>query len=244
MTNEQLTFILKVADACRKYYPVYRILPSLTIAQTIKESNWGKSKLSSKYFNFHGLKWKEGCGCDFVTMPTKEYVNGKYIVVNAKFRAYKSFEEGIKGYYDFLSGYKRYHNLIGITDPVTACQLIQADGYATSPTYATSLYNDYILRYNLTQYDVMDSPVYIAGKVYTLQNDMYIRKEPNGDHKTFDEITDNARLNGYTDANGYAILKSGTRVTCLDVSSTGSSIWILIPSGWICGKSKTRTYVI
>lgn len=156
MTNEQQIFIEEVAKACIENKD-YNILPSLTIAQAIKESNWGKSGLSKKAFNFFGMKWTSSCKCDYIEMPTKEWNGKEYITINAKFRKYKNFSDGIKGYYDFISGYKRYKNLIGEKDSKKACMLIQKDGWATSPTYGTSLYNDYVLKYDLLKYDHMDA---------------------------------------------------------------------------------------
>lgn len=237
MTNEQLSFINKVADAAHKYSD-YQILPSLTIAQAIKESNWGKSGLS-KHFNFFGMKWNTKCGTKYVEMSTKEWDGTKYVTVKAKFRKYDSFEEGIKGYYDFITGYKRYKNLIGEKDPYTACKKIQADGWATSPTYATSLYNDYIVRYDLIKYDgiVQDpdvKPYYVRGKVYTTKVNLYIRKYPNGPKKKPYELTVNGKLNSYQDAQGNAVLREGTRITCMETILDGNSTWLLIPSGYIC----------
>lgn len=157
MTKEQQNFIEEVARACIKNKE-YNILPSLTIAQAIKESNWGKSGLSTKAFNFFGMKWIKSCKCDYIEMPTKEWDGSKYISVNAKFRRYNNFADGIKGYYEFIHSYKRYSNLIGEKDSKKACELIAKDGWATSPTYGTSLYNDYVIRYNLTQYDKYELP--------------------------------------------------------------------------------------
>lgn len=151
MTNEQEQFIKNIAAACAENKD-YNILPSLTIAQAIKESNWGKSGLA-KYYNFFGMKWNRTCGCDYVELPTKEWDGVKYITIYAKFRKYSSFSEGIKGYYNFIKSYKRYSNLIGEKDPEAACIKIHKDGWATSPDYGTSLYKDYILKYNLTQFD-------------------------------------------------------------------------------------------
>lgn len=152
MNKEQKDFIEKVANACIKYKS-YGILPSMTIAQAIKESGWGKSSLGAKYFNFFGMKWTKTCGCDYVELKTKEWDGSKYVEVKAKFRKYNSFEEGIEGYYKFITGYKRYSNLIGEKDSKTACIKIQQDGWATSPTYGTSLYNDYVIPYGLEKYD-------------------------------------------------------------------------------------------
>lgn len=143
-------FIEQIANACYKHRE-YGILPSLTIAQACIESNFGASKLSS-HFNFFGMKWNSKCGADWVEYMTTEYINNKPVRVKAKFRAYKSYEDGIEGYYKFITGYKRYKNLIGCKDAREACTLIQQDGWATSPVYAETLYNC-IRTYNLERYD-------------------------------------------------------------------------------------------
>lgn len=253
MSTQQI-FIEQIGEAAQAYYPKYKILPSLVIAMAIKESNWGSSKLASINHNYFGMKWNTKCGTKWVEYNTKEFINGKYETVKAKFRSYDILEEGIKGFYDFISGYKRYANLIGEMDPATACQKIQADGWATAPDYAVSLYTNYILKYNLTTYDTVDSsqPVkpepaaedYIIGRVYTTQVGLYIRKTPSGIKKKPYELTVNAKINSHSDPYGNAVLNAGTRVTCLDVAHDGSSTWILIPSGWICAVNHTgKVYV-
>lgn len=40
-----------------------------------------------------------------------------------------AFEEGMKRYYEFICGYSRYRNLMGVTDFETACRLIREDGW-------------------------------------------------------------------------------------------------------------------
>ena len=166
---EKKDFIEQIANACYKHRE-YGILPSLTIAQACIESKFGVSKLSS-HFNFFGMKWNSKCGTDWVEYMTTEYVNNKPVRVKAKFRAYKSYEDGIEGYYKFITGYKRYKNLIGCKDAREACTLIQQDGWATSPVYAETLYNC-IRTYNLERYDAyneiaepvqkpVEKPVYV-----------------------------------------------------------------------------------
>lgn len=151
MTHNE--FIEKIALAAISNYKKYRILPSLTIAMAIKESNWGLSKLASNDFNFFGMKWTSTCGCDYAEYNTKEWDKDHYKTIKAKFRKYADFNEGIIGFYSFITGYKRYANLIDETDAYKACTLIQKDGWATAPNYGDSLYNDYILKYNLMDYD-------------------------------------------------------------------------------------------
>lgn len=155
MTNEQELFIENIAHACVELYEEYFILPSMAIAQAIKESNWGKSKLASVDFNFFGMKWTSTCGCDHAEYSTKEWdsKNNKYITIKAKFRKYKDFKEGMRGYFKFITGYKRYNNLIGEIDSHTACINIAKDGWATAPNYGESLYKDYVIPYDLIKYD-------------------------------------------------------------------------------------------
>jgi len=146
-------FIKMIGDAAVKHYPKYKILPSLAIAQAIKESGWGGSKLARECHNYFGMKWREGCGCDYKEYLTKEQrKDGSYYTIKAKFRKYGSAAEGIEGYYKFLSGYKRYHNLIGVTDAAKACDLIRQDGWATDLAYSGSL-KSLILKYGLTAFD-------------------------------------------------------------------------------------------
>lgn len=253
MTSEQQVFIMRIAATAQACYKRFRILPSLVIAMAIKESNWGRSQLAAKNFNYFGMKWTTKCGTKWVEYNTKEWdkTAGKYVTVKAKFRSFDNMTEGLIGFYNFITGYKRYANLIGETNPVQACIKIQQDGWATSPTYADSLYHDYIEKYDLTKYDDPDTvpedpeikPYYIKGKVYKLEVNLYIRQTPEGVKKKMFEITANAKVNSYVDSQGNAILKAGTRVTCLDIAHEGNNTWILIPSGWICAVYRDKIYV-
>lgn len=150
MTNQD--FIKMIGNAAAKQYSKYKILPSLTIAQAVLESAWGKSGLAIDCHNYFGMKWVEGCGCDYKAYSTKEQrSNGSYYTIVAKFRKYKNVEDGIKGYYEFLK-YPRYKNLIGVTDYKKACELIRADGWATSLSYTNNLIK-LIETYKLYDYD-------------------------------------------------------------------------------------------
>ncbi len=84
------------------------------------------------------------------------------------------------------------------------------------------------------------------GTVYTTQVELYIRKEAGTDKeiKKVKDITINAKENAkFTDENKNAILKAGTRITCLDYKKIGDNIWIKIPSGWVAGFYEGKEYV-
>lgn len=150
MTNKE--FIETIGRAAVAEYERFQILPSLTIAQAILESNWGKSMLSRKAFNFFGMKagndWK---GATYNSKTQEQTKAGQAFTVNAAFRAYDGVAAGIQGYYVFLQ-YPRYRNLKGVTEYREACRLIKADGWATDVKYTEKLVS-LIEKYGLAKYD-------------------------------------------------------------------------------------------
>lgn len=142
VSNQQIDdFINKIAPIVKKYCSLYGYkFASPIIAQACLESAYGTSKLA-KYFNFFGMKTGSSWKGKSVIMNTKEeYVVGQLTTVNnAAWRAYDSIEEGIKGYFDFISK-TRYNNLKTATSPLHYLQLIKQDGYATSSTYVDKNY--------------------------------------------------------------------------------------------------------
>ena len=113
------------------------ILASLTAAQAFIESAKGNSGLTTKANNLFGIKGTYNG--QSVTMLTTEYINGIPQKVNAKFRKYPSWQESITDHSGLFLRSQRYANLRGCKDYRTACRNVQADGYATSPTYAQTL---------------------------------------------------------------------------------------------------------
>ena len=146
------TFLAKIKDDVIADMKTSGILASLTAAQALIESNKGNSGLTQKANNLFGIKANKAWKGEYVTMPTKEWVNGQYVTVNAKFRKYSSWEASINDHSKFLTDNKRYSNLIGVRDYKLACRLIKEDGYATSPTYTKTL-TDTIEKYKLYQWD-------------------------------------------------------------------------------------------
>lgn len=226
------------------------ILASLTAAQASLESNKGNSGLTQKANNLFGIKGK--FNGQSVNMLTTEVRNGVRVKEYADFRKYPSWLESINDHSDFLRKYKRYASIIGEKNYVLACQKMSLSGYATAPAreYCDSLIN-IINRNKLYEWDNYKGPVeipasdeYIVGQTYTLQTDMYVRKTPNGVNVEFDDLTENAKLNGYEDTSGFGILKRGTRVTCKEVVNLPKSTWIKIPSGYICAQNSKTKYVL
>lgn len=182
MTKAQQTFIQQIANLVNTYRKKYCIsVASPIIAQAILESNWGKSKLSAKYFNFFGLK----CGSHWkgksVNMSTKEeYSPGTLTSIKDNFRVFDSMEDGIIGYFEFIKT-PRYSNLKNVTDPYQYLKNIKADGYATSSKYVENLWN-LIKTYNLTIYDdvVVTTDGTVETDLETVARDVLRGKYGNG----------------------------------------------------------------
>ncbi len=166
MTNKE--FINQIGAAAVKWYPTYRILPSLTIAQAVLESRWGNSGLAKECCNYFGMKWTNSCGTAYKEYKTGEQKpDGTPYTIMAKFRKYPSLSDGIKGYYDFIN-YNRYKNLQGQTDYRESCQLIKADGWATDVKYPGKL-TSIIEQYSLWKYDLL--AIYPKGPTGTITPD-------------------------------------------------------------------------
>ncbi|NTU28834.1 glycoside hydrolase family 73 protein [Brevibacillus sp. HB1.1] len=151
----QLEFIAKIAPAAVADMKMTRVPASLTIAQAILESNWGKSGLTQKANNLFGIKGTGTAG--HVTMPTKEFLAGKWIMIESNFRAYNSWAESIADHSRLiLNGTRdkpnRYHGVLG-ADYKSACYAIWKGGYATDPDYPGKLVS-LIEKYELHEYDV------------------------------------------------------------------------------------------
>lgn len=126
------------------------ILASLTAAQAFIESNKGNSGLTTKCANLFGIKGTyNGQSEKFLTT---EYYNGVKCRVYADFRKYPSWQESIADHSSLFNRLNRYKNLRGEKDYRRACINVQADGYATSPTYSTTLIST-IEKYRLYEWD-------------------------------------------------------------------------------------------
>ncbi len=144
------------------------ILASVSMAQFILESGYGKSELALRANNCFGMKkslsgntWGGSTwdGSSAYTKKTQEQnADGSYVTITADFRRYSCVEDSIADHSAYLLGAKngnklRYDGLKGCTDYKKAAQIIKDGGYATSRTYVEKLCS-IIERWKLTQYDV------------------------------------------------------------------------------------------
>lgn len=149
------------------------------IAQACIESAFGTSKLGSRWHNYFGMKcgntWKGAS----VNLSTKEeYKVGQLTTIRDNFRAYATMEEGVCGYFEFIST-KRYSNLKQAKTPKEYLELIKKDGYATSSTYVNTNLSC-ISKYDLTKYDWENAPA-ASINPYTLTASL-LRRGAKGDN--------------------------------------------------------------
>lgn len=134
----------------------YKICSTI-IAQAGIESAWNTSSLGYKYHNYFGMKCGSSWKGKSVNLKTKEeYKVGVLTTINDNFRVYDSMEEGVKGYFDFVSS-KRYANLKTATTPKQYAEYLKQDGYATSSSYVNTLCNT-VAKYGLDRFDSAPMP--------------------------------------------------------------------------------------
>jgi flagellum-specific peptidoglycan hydrolase FlgJ len=126
---------------------------SVALAQAAIESGWGESGLTKKANNFGGIKAGTSWKGKVIVLPTREFIGGKNIIVQAAFRAFDSPADYFRKRVEFLRGLPRYKRLFSSDDCVAEAHLFQICGYATDPQYGNTLVR-VIRQYGLTKYDV------------------------------------------------------------------------------------------
>lgn len=150
LSQSQIGFLESIHDGAISGWKNYGVLPSVTAAQAIIESAWGQSGLATQGHNLFGIKGSYHG--QSINMMTREVYGGRSVYVNAAFRRYANNSESVEDHGNFLASNSRYHNLLWVQDYGTVTRLIRQDGYATDPSYTTTL-NSVIQRYNLTAWD-------------------------------------------------------------------------------------------
>lgn len=155
--SPQMQFINSIKESCIKNYQKSNILPSITIAQAILESNWGNSNLTKEANNLFGIKadyyWKG----ESVIFETNEYHNN---MIKDKFRKYDTLEDSINDHSEFLIKNSRYkeNGVLKAKTYKEQAKALEVAGYSTAEdefgnkTYAKMLC-ELIRQYNLQLID-------------------------------------------------------------------------------------------
>lgn len=179
--NDFIEFVGEIAR--RDWIERKLVLPSVVVAQAIKESASGTSELAQKANALFGIKKNGWTGKTYIKDASEQNKDGSYRTDrNVEWRAYDSWEESIIDHNTYIATRKignqtepNWYNVIGEESYVLAVQYLQNAqfAYATSKTYAESLIRDYIEKYNLTRFDVIEDDVAPDGTLYVVQFGAY-----------------------------------------------------------------------
>lgn len=153
-SESEKAFIEAMAPVAQESYKEHGVLPSITLAQGIIESAWGKSRLTVQGNNLFGIKADISWTGPVIEMNTQEFVNGQYITVVARWRVYDRWEDSILDHGKFLKENIRYEQagVFNAKNYKEQAEALLRAGYATDPNYSNKLCS-MIESYSLDQYD-------------------------------------------------------------------------------------------
>jgi flagellum-specific peptidoglycan hydrolase FlgJ len=150
----QEAYVGAAGPIARAIHAAYDIPASVTVAQAILESNWGRSKLSTAELNHFGFKCVTPSSPGPIALrcaryPTTECIPAPCHPVDAYFRSYASIDDSFRDYGRLLTTSSNYAAALPVrTDPDAFIRAV-AKKYATDPEYANKvirLMNLYALR--------------------------------------------------------------------------------------------------
>ncbi|MDI6101154.1 sporangiospore maturation cell wall hydrolase GsmA [Actinoplanes sp. NEAU-A12] len=138
-------FIAAAVPGAQKGWRQYGVPASVTIAQAILESGWGRSGLSSVDRNYFGIKCQNGYygthanGCHVYTTTECDKA-GKCFQIRDAFRTYASMARSFADHGHFLKTNKRYAPAFAHTrDADKFIEQVWKAGYATDPKYVAKV---------------------------------------------------------------------------------------------------------
>ena len=152
------SFIKKIEIYAKQEYQKSGILPSITIAQAILESNSGNSRLSKEGNNLFGIKAGKSWKGKKISFQTEENYRE---FIKAEFRKYSSWRESIDDHTKLLmqNPVYRKNGLFKTKNYKKQAQALEDAGYATAQdSKGNRVYADRLIKliqqYNLHRYDI------------------------------------------------------------------------------------------
>jgi len=181
MKSDNELFVDKVGELANLDMQKTGVLASVTVAQAILESGYGRSELAIEANNYFGMKaslsgntWASAW--DNQSIYSKKTIEhdkeGNAFFVGANFRKYPNLQTSINDHSLYLIGARkgaelRYKGLAGEKDYRKAIQIIKDGGYATDVNYVEKVC-DLIERWDLTKFDKIEE-----------SNELKINQNPN-----------------------------------------------------------------
>lgn len=130
------SFISALSPAAVASMAATGIPASFTIAEGALESGWGSSQLALQAMNLFGVKADPAWHGDVLTMQTREFIRGQWVMVPARWRKYSDWAGCIGDHAAFLRSNPRYSTCFQHHDGPGFASAVAAAGYATDPHYA------------------------------------------------------------------------------------------------------------
>ncbi|MDH2915912.1 MAG: glucosaminidase domain-containing protein, partial [Gallionella sp.] len=141
MDQAKVDFISSIADAAKTIASESGVSFELMLAQAALETGWGQKVLPDTN-NIFNIKADSSWTGDSKTFQVPEYINGKWVTVDASFRVYPTVEDALRDRVQFLRENPRYADMFApqnIGNLKKEATILQKAGYATDPAYAAKL---------------------------------------------------------------------------------------------------------
>lgn len=149
-------FLRELAPSAIETAMAYGVPASITMAQAIQESGWGRSGLARRYNNLFGVK--AGRAKNAVEMKTDEFTDGKMHSIRARFRTFTTPSEAVQHHGALLSADRRYAHAYENNSSWQTFLSYMAPVYASDPKYAQRV-TWLIERYELDRWDPLVNEV-------------------------------------------------------------------------------------
>jgi flagellum-specific peptidoglycan hydrolase FlgJ len=126
-------FVAKYGEGIARAIKGTNLFFPAVIAQSITESGYGRSLLTSKANNFGGIKYNPNIHSGYILADTTEFIRGKKVNVKEKFAKFSDVAQGFKSHVDVLMAdrYKNARNLA--KSPEEQILMFAKAGYTTTP---------------------------------------------------------------------------------------------------------------
>lgn len=134
--NQFIALLLTDAQAA---YQETNVPVSFTIAEAALESGWGESQLAKEGKNLFGVKADKSWDGATIVMKTREFRHGQWVMEDAHWRKYSSWQACMVDHGKFLRTNPRYEECFQCDGGEDFARAVARCGYATDPDYATKL---------------------------------------------------------------------------------------------------------
>jgi len=154
----QESYVSAAGPIATAIHAAYDIPASVAVAQSILESNWGRSKLSVDDRNYFGFKCVTPTSPGPIALrcaryPVTECVPAPCHPADAYFRSYASIDDSFRDYGRLLTTSPNYAAALPVRSDPDAFIRVVARKYATDPEYANKVIR-LLDRYDLRRFDV------------------------------------------------------------------------------------------